>query len=40
MPVHEWTKKWAWFSFGYFRVTQANASGPQFSAVWRDYLVI
>ena len=30
----------AWFSFGYFWVTQANASGPQFSAVWRACLAI
>ena len=30
----------AWFSFGYFWVTQANASRPQFSAVWRACLAI
>jgi len=31
---------WAWFSFDRFRVTQASASGPHFSAVWRDCLAI
>ena len=30
----------AWFSFDRFRVTQASASGPQLSAVWRACLAI